>query len=204
MCDIETKPGLMLRNWKHQTRFLSFLLVALVWTSAPEAERFGYPSEEFAARRERLAKSLEQGPLLMFGATEAAPGVRFRQDNDFFYLTGNEALNAVLVMDVASGQSHLFMPKLSATQIRFEGGNWLEEADAAKKYGFASIQPLTALSEFVARQRRTSSNTLWMRLSDRDECDGQPHLPPAPGHHHHLHRYGLRRHRPLSVQVVGL
>jgi Xaa-Pro aminopeptidase len=151
---------------------IAFLLL-LVWTSAPTAERFGYSPEEFAARRERLAKSLEQGTLLMFGATEAAPGLRFRQDNDFFYLTGNEALNAALVMDVVSGQSHLFMPKLSPTEIRFEGGNWLDEPDAAQKYGFASIQPLTALHEFLARRRRSSSGaTLWMRLSDRDEVSG--------------------------------
>ena len=50
----------------------------------------GLRAEEFAARRQRLAKALERGTLVMFGATDATPGVRFRQDNDFFYLTGNE------------------------------------------------------------------------------------------------------------------
>ena len=106
----------------------------------------------------------------MFGSTEAAPGIRFRQDNDFFYLTGNEALNAVLVVDAPGGQSHLFIPKLTPTEIRYEGGNWLEERGAAIKYGFASIQPLSELHEFLARRRSVAGPlTLWTRLSERDE-----------------------------------
>ena len=109
------------------------------------------------------------GTLVMFGATTPTPGLRFRQDNDFFYLTGNEALNAALVMDAASGDAHLFMPKLSATEIRYEGPNWLEEPDAARKYGFASIQPLSAMHEFLARRRGApGAETLWTRLSERD------------------------------------
>jgi Xaa-Pro aminopeptidase len=137
--------------------------------SSPGAERMGYAPSEFAERRERLAKVLQRGTLVMFGATAASPGVRFRQDNDFFYLTGNESLNAALVMDGATGESHLFLPRLSATEIRYEGGNWLEEGDAARKYGFATVQPLQAMHEFLAHRRGVpGSETLWTRLSERD------------------------------------
>ena len=145
------------------------LLIGITWSSAPSAERMGYAPGEFAARRERLAKVLKRGTLVMFGATAASPGVRFRQDNDFFYLTGNESLNAALVMDAATGESHLFLPKLSATEIRYEGGNWLEEPDAARSYGFTTIQPLQGMHEFLARRRSMpGSETLWARLSERD------------------------------------
>ena len=150
---------------------LAILLALLAWAPVPRAERFGYPPEEFAARRQRLAKSLGTGTLVMFGAAAQAPGLRFRQDNDFFYLTGNEAMSAVLVMDVPSGQAHVFMPKLSAREVQYEGGNWLDERDAAKKYGVASIQPLTSLQEFLARRRTFDSQTLWVRLSERDEVN---------------------------------
>jgi Xaa-Pro aminopeptidase len=157
---------------RHAGKIIVVLTVALLAASAPRAERMGYPPEEFAARRAKLAKALQRGALVMFGATEASPGTRFRQDNDFFYLTGNEALNAVLVMDAPGGQAHLFLPKLSATEIRYEGGNWLEEADAAKKYGFATIQPLSSLQEFLARRRGVGGEqTLWTRLSERDEVN---------------------------------
>ena len=143
--------------------------LAVLAISAPGAERMGYAPAEFAARRERLAKVLQRGTLVMFGATAASPGVRFRQDNDFFYLTGNESLNAALVMDAATGESHLFLPKLSATEIRYEGGNWLEEGDAARTYGFTTVQPLQGMHEFLAHRRSVpGSETLWTRLSERD------------------------------------
>jgi len=145
------------------------LLLAVAWSPAPSAERMGYAPGEFGARRERLAKALKRGTLVMFGATSASPGVRFRQDNDFFYLTGNESLNAALVMDAATGESHLFLPKLSAAEIRYEGSNWLEEPDAARVYGFTTIQPLQGMHEFLARRGSApGSDTLWTRLSERD------------------------------------
>jgi Xaa-Pro aminopeptidase len=148
---------------------LAAMLALTAWSAIPSAERIGYPAEEFSARRERLAKALERGTLILFGATAPAPGLRFRQDHDFFYLTGNESPNAVLVMDVPSGATHLFMPKLSATEVRYEGGNWLDEADAASTYRVSSIQPLTSLHEFLARRRGTAgTEVLWTRLSERD------------------------------------
>ena len=149
---------------------IAALVGALLWPSLAGAERMGYPPEEFTARRDKLAAALQTGLVVMFGATTPTPGVRFRQDNDFFYLTGNESLNGVLVMDAATKASHLFLPKLTATQIRYEGGNWLDEPDAAKAHGFTSIQPISALGEFLGRRRGVSGiEVFWTRLSERDE-----------------------------------
>ena len=145
------------------------VLLAVVWTSSPSAERMGYAPEEFTARRQRLAKVLQRGTLVMFGATSPTPGLRFRQDNDFFYLTGNESLNAALVMDGATGEAHLFLPKQSAGEIRYEGPNWIEKPGATRMYGFASIQPLQTFHEFLAQRRGVpGTETLWTRLSERD------------------------------------
>jgi len=147
------------------------VVVLLVLLASPAfAERMGYPPGEFTARREKLAQAVEKGLIVMFGATDTAPGVRFRQDNDFFYLTGNESTNGVLVIDAATKASYLFLPKLTAVQIRYEGGNWLDEPDAAKTHGFTSIQPITALGEFLGRRRGVSGlQTFWTRLSERDD-----------------------------------
>jgi Xaa-Pro aminopeptidase len=141
-----------------------------------DAERFGYPPEEFTARRERLVNVLRtespDGAVILFAASSSTPGLRFRQDHDFYYLTGSEARNAVLVIDVRTGAAHAFMPKLSRTEVQFTGGNWLDENGAATKYGFASIQPLTALRDFLgARSDTGGSQIVWTRLSDRDEID---------------------------------
>jgi Xaa-Pro aminopeptidase len=153
-----------------RTRLAAVLVLALVWTAFPSAERMGYPPTEFSARRDKLAAAVGRGLIVMFGATQATPGLRFRQDNDFFYLTGSESLNGVLVIDAATKASHLFLPKLTATQVRYEGGNWLDEPDAAKAHAFTSIQPITALGEFLGRRRGVSgTETFWTRLSERDE-----------------------------------
>ena len=146
------------------------VVVLALCTSPAFAERMGYPPAEFAARREKLAQAVQKGLIVMFGATESAPGLRFRQDNDFFYLTGNDGLNGVLVIDATTKASHLFLPKLTAVQIRYEGGNWLDEQDAAKTHAFTSIQPITALGEFLGRRRGVSGTEMfWTRLSERDE-----------------------------------
>ena len=139
-----------------RTRLAAVLVLALLCPSTSGAERMGYPPAEFAARRDKLAEAVQRGLIVMFGATEGTPGVRFRQDNDFFYLTGNESLNGVLVIDAATKASHLFLPKLTPVQVRYEGGNWLDESDAAKAHAFASIQSIAALGEFLGRRRGVS------------------------------------------------
>jgi Xaa-Pro aminopeptidase len=149
--------------------------LVLVFGALPTAERFGYPPEEFATRRERLVKALRaespEGTVILFGASGSTPGLRFRQDHDFYYLTGSEALNAVLVIDVRSGAAHAFMPKLSRPEVQFTGGNWLDEEDSVRRHGFASIQPLTALKDFLAGRNEGASQVVWTRLTDRDAID---------------------------------
>jgi len=147
-------------------------LILLSFISLP-AERTGYPPEEFAARRQALASALGQGTVVLFGKTMPAVSVRFRQDNDFYYFTGNEDLNAVFVMDAATAASWLFLPAQSAGEIRSDGKNWLTSG-VAKMHGFEEILPLTELNEFLARRRvwASSSPTLWTRLSEAGEVDG--------------------------------
>jgi Xaa-Pro aminopeptidase len=151
-------------------KFVLGISITLTSLAIPiSAERLEYPPEEFLARRNLLAKNIDGDLLLMFSSTLPTPGIRFRQDHDFFYLTGNESLNAVLVMDLPSGDSHLFLPKLSAAEIKYEGNNWLNETGIAQKRGFETIQPLEELHNFLAQSRRVSgTKILWTRLSEPD------------------------------------
>ena len=173
MRDVEMRstPNSQLPIPKRVTAALivGFIVALTTWGVA---ERFGYPPEEFTARRAKLAAALRaqspEGTLVLFGASLPTPGLRFRQDHDFYYFTGNESLNAVLVMDVATGASHLFLPRLSRSEIQFNGGNWLSDDVDARTMGLASIQPLSALNEFLSAR---STKTLWARLSEADVVD---------------------------------
>jgi len=135
------------------------------------AARMGYPPAEFIARRQALAKELGKGTLVMFGRTQPIPGIRFRQDNDFYYLTGNEDLNAALVMNAQSGAATLYLPHQGAGDIRALGKNWLEDPEAGKPWGFAAIRPIDELPGILSRLSLAAEPILWIRLSPGDETD---------------------------------
>ena len=154
-------------------RALLTLAVIVLTLTAPSAQRVGYPLDEFATRRQNLAAALGgEGAVVMFGATDAQAGVRFRQDNDFYYLTGNESLNAAIILETPSGRTQLFLPAQDAVDIRYNGANWLQERDGAQRHGFAAIRPITELADALARRRSVSGPALlWTRLSERDEVN---------------------------------
>ena len=154
-------------------RALLTLAVIVLTLTTPSAQRVGYPLDEFATRRQNLAAALGgEGAVVMFGATDAQAGVRFRQDNDFYYLTGNEALNAAILLETPSGRTQLFLPAQDAVDIRYNGANWLQERDGAQRHGFAAIRPITELADALARRRSVSGPALlWTRLSERDEVN---------------------------------
>ena len=108
---------------------LAVVLSALIGARGVRAERLGYPPEEFAGRRAALAKALGEGTLLLFGSTMPANGSRFRQDNDFYYFTGSEdAERRPPSMDASSGETRLFLPTQSESEVRSDGTNWLAQA----------------------------------------------------------------------------
>ena len=135
------------------------------------AERLGYPPAEFTARRQALAKAIGRGTLVLFGRTEPQAGIRFRQDNDFYYLTGNEDLNAAMVLNAASGAATLYLPPQTAGEIRALGKNWLTDPDLGKPWGFTAIRPLDELPGVLARVAGSAEPLLWLRLQAGDESD---------------------------------
>ncbi len=150
--------------------------------SESEAQRVTYPPEEFANRRQALCESVgHQDLILMFGKTEVPAGVRFRQDNDFYYLTGNENLNAILALNAANCEAILFLPAQTEREASRDGWNLLYQEGAAEAHGFSAVHPLTYLHEFLARSRTGGPQTLYVRLSESTEVDQVPHR------HGHLH-----------------
>ena len=63
---------------------------------------------EHAARRAKLMAQIGDGAAVILGATTPASDVAFRQNHDFFYLTGVEIPDAILIVDGARKESVLF------------------------------------------------------------------------------------------------
>ena len=124
-----------------------------------------------AQRVRGLDAGTTRGMVVLFGATADSTGSRFRQDNDFFYLTGNESINAVLVLDVVSARATLFLPRLSEVAITYEGPNWLNEPTPAATHQFSAVRPLAELQTFLRQLAQPAASTIWTRLSPHDEVN---------------------------------
>ncbi len=98
------------------------------------AERFEYPQEEFAERRRELCDAIEEpGTVVLFSSTRFPTGLRFRQDHDFYYLTGNEDLNGALALDAESCEAWLFLPTQTEREASRDGWNWLYQEEAPER-----------------------------------------------------------------------
>jgi Xaa-Pro aminopeptidase len=188
-----------------RTRLLLLIAVSMLPPATrASAERLGYPPEEFVARRAALAERLERkGIILLMGKTMPAVVGRFVQDNDFYYFTGNQDVNAAMLMDAAAGHAVLFLPRQDASELRSDGPNWLLDPEAAKRWGFESIQPLDMLAEIMARWRGAGGpQPLWVRLSESDEVsDGRRDKALQLGRRF-KHPFAVASEEALRVEVL--
>jgi Xaa-Pro aminopeptidase len=110
----------------------SLLLAAVLLTSVsaqpvptraegPPLFSTSLPKEEFAARRTKVLQKIGDGVAVMQGATETASYEKFRQSNQFYYLTGVETPRAILVLDGRTKSSTLYLNPTNEQMERSEG-----------------------------------------------------------------------------------
>ena len=114
--------------------------------------------EEFAARRGSIYDAIGKDGVAVLQGAPSPPGyTRFRQSNDFYYLTGIESPHAYLVLEGESRRATLFLPHRNEGRERAEGKLLsAEDADLAKKLsGIDAVQPVELLLEDLARRGRS-------------------------------------------------
>ncbi len=127
------------------------------------------PPAEFAARRARVMEQIGDGAAVIQGTTELATYLKFRQNNQFFYLTGVEVPRAILVIDGRAKSSTLFLNPRDERAERSEGPVLTPGPEAEKLTG---INRVGARDDFAAALARlaTEGRTLYL-----------PHRPEALG-----------------------
>jgi len=94
--------------------------------------------EDFGRRRSAVMDSIGTGVAVLFGAELPDAFVRFRQDNNFYYLSGVEVPDAVLILDGRTRTSRLVVPEKTPGDIkreaRIEPGK-----EAAEAYGMDRV-----------------------------------------------------------------
>jgi Xaa-Pro aminopeptidase len=148
-------------------RRLLILLTLLIATSLAAFER--QPSADYKARRQRAAEKLgENGVLLLFAAVESPEELRltFRQDDDFYYLTGFREPGGALLISGKPYREILFLPQNNTQQERWTGKRLgPADPDAAAVTGFDRVEVLDHLHDELGKILAVGRMTIY---SDRE------------------------------------
>lgn len=131
------------------------LLVALVLAMPLRAQKRlfsdAFSPAEFAARRAQVMDAVGDGVAVLTGATEQPNYEKFKQNKQFFYLTGVEVPRAILVIDGRRQSSTLFLPARTERMDRSEGPLLAPGIDAERLTGIESVVDRTTFDAAVAR-----------------------------------------------------
>jgi Xaa-Pro aminopeptidase len=141
------------------------LIALLVLTASFASALERQPNADYRARREKLVARTNGGAVVLFAATEAeGPNALygFRQEDNFYYLTGwSEPGGALLIAPAAEATGSaparpytevFFLPQRNPSQERWTGPKLGPgDSKAAEVTGFARVLPLDAMRDELAR-----------------------------------------------------
>lgn len=113
-----------------------------------------FPPEEFAARRAKVYDAIgANGLAVLQGAPGPTGYIRFRQSNDFYYLTGIEVPHAYVLLDGARRVATVYLSHRHEARERGEGKVLsAEDADLVKKLsGIENVSSNELLGEHLGR-----------------------------------------------------
>jgi Xaa-Pro aminopeptidase len=98
------------------------------------------PKEEFAQRRAKLMARIGDGIAVIEGAAETGNSLKFRQNNQFYYLTGVEVPRAILLVDGRTRRSTLFLPPRNERKEATEGPVLVPGEEAVRLTGIEAVE----------------------------------------------------------------
>lgn len=148
--------------------FMAVLVGLLLALMAQAQAPAGYSAAEFEKRRLALMEATGNGLIILLASPGNTGAGHFRQDNDFYYFTGCEDANAILVMIPATKDSYLFVPQKTDREKMMEGGNSLDDPGAREKLKLKAIYPVSYFDEFLSRLSGRQDQVIYLRLSPED------------------------------------
>jgi Xaa-Pro aminopeptidase len=148
------------------------ILPALLIAAAPLLAQSGSPAgpvpvELLTARREALAREVGSGVVIVRSAEERSiegdypQDSDYREDNNFFYLTGLEAPGgwlAVSAKDSAVVDAQLFLPARDAGSERWTGPKLGPDSVAVRLTGVAGVHDADSADVLIGRMVRSMSS----------------------------------------------
>jgi Xaa-Pro aminopeptidase len=118
---------------------LGLLLLTAGSVSAQPLFTDSLPKQEFAERRAKLMEKIGDGVAIIQGTAETGNALKFRQNNQFYYLTGVEVPRAILLVDGKTRRSTLFLPPRDERKERSEGPVLTPGPEAAQLTGMDAV-----------------------------------------------------------------
>jgi Xaa-Pro aminopeptidase len=148
---------------KRHVTLAGLILLVLVSAASAQPPLFtdSLPPDEFAARRARVLQQIGDGAVVIQGTTELPSYHKFRQNNQFFYLTGVEVPRALLVIDGRTKASTLFLLPRDQRAERSEGPVLAPGPEAAALTGIERVLPRDEFAK-VVEQFGAEGRTLYM------------------------------------------
>lgn len=106
----------------------------------------------YALRRHALLEQIGGAVAVLRGAPGPGAYVPFRQDNNFYYLTGVDVPGAVLLLDGVQQCAILFLPPRDAGKERWEGPRLLPGPEARRDTGVDAVLEISELDAELARR----------------------------------------------------
>jgi Xaa-Pro aminopeptidase len=157
-------------------KILGLFLCMLLGEAASSQSMWKYfTADDFAARRNKVMEKIGDAYLILQAAELPEAYVKFRQDNNFYYLTGVEIPDAVLVLNGKSKESILFVPDNIPNDIKQEA--FIKAGKpAAEEYKFSRVLSKNMLTNYLQFFSETSQ-PFYLQLSpqetremSRDRC----------------------------------
>ena len=143
------------------------LLLYIIIINSISAEII-FTADEFKSRRMKLAQELESNAIAVFqGAPSETGYVKFRQYNEFYYLTGIETPHAYMIIKGESGETTLYLPHKNKRRERSEGPLLsAEDVETVKAMtGVEYVFATTMMGEHLWRMRMRTKPIVYLYQS---------------------------------------
>ncbi len=104
---------------------------------------------------------------VLMGATDTRAYMPFRQDNNFYYLTGIEMPDAILLLDGFTRRSILFLPPMDEEKEKWEGPRLFAGPEARSKTGMDQVLEV-AQFEAELEKRKSKLEVLYTPFSPQE------------------------------------
>jgi Xaa-Pro aminopeptidase len=144
-------------------------------SQAGRAFTTNFTIQEFAARRAKIYEAIgPQAIAVMQGLPSVHSSAIFRQSNEFFYVSGVVAPQALLLMDGSAKKTTLYLPKQNTSRAATEG-EVLSSDDPAKTASMTGVDEVKSPDQLAADLKaRTSAKAIYVPFAPTEGSSESP------------------------------